>query len=115
MRNLKKILAMVLALVMSLSLMATAGAADFKDQADVSEKYQTAVEVLRNLEVFNGYAEDNTFRPENSITREEVAAIIYRIATGDVKGASAGIYADYNIFKDVTPDRWSAGDRKSVV
>ena len=109
MRNLKKILAMVLALVMSLSLMATAGAADFKDQADISEKYQTAVEVLRNLEVFNGYAEDNTFRPENSITREEVAAIIYRIATGDVKGASAGIYADYNIFKDVTPDRWSAG------
>ena len=31
MRNLKKILAMVLALVMSLSLMATAGAADFTD------------------------------------------------------------------------------------
>ena len=108
MRNLKKILAMVLALVMSLSLMANAGAADFTDASSINEKYETAIEVLEGLGVFKGY-QDGTFQPQGSITRAETAAIIYRIVTGDVKDEQVGIYADYNLFTDVPSTSWFAG------
>ena len=109
MRNLKKILALVLALVMSLSLMATAGATDFQDAEDISEAYETAIEVLNGLEVFKGYDNGATFKPQGNITRAEVAAIIYRIATGDVTDAQKDIYSSWGLFTDVVDGSWYAG------
>ena len=106
MRNLKKILALVLALVMSFSLMATANA--FTDDEKITDTYETAVTVLSGLKVFQGY-DDGTFLPQGSITRAEVAAIIYRIVTGDVADTQVGIYADYNKFNDVKSTSWYAG------
>ena len=106
MRNLKKILALVLALVMSFSLMATANA--FTDDEKITDTYETAVTVLSGLKVFQGY-DDGTFQPQGPITRAEVAAIIYRIVTGDVADTQVGIYADYNKFDDVKSTSWYAG------
>ena len=106
MRNLKKILALVLALVMSFSLMATANA--FTDDEKITDTYETAVTVLSGLKVFQGY-DDGSFLPQGSITRAEVAAIIYRIVTGDVEDKQVGIYADYNKFNDVKSTSWYAG------
>ena len=108
MRNLQKILALVLALVMSLSLMATAGARDFTDGDQIDETFAESVDVLTGLEVFQGYPSGD-FQPKGDITRAEVAAIIYRIATGDVTDSQVGIYADYNKFSDVPSDNWAAG------
>ena len=68
MRNLKKILALVLALVMSLSLMATASA-DFSDADQITESYQQAVNVLNGVKVFQGYDNGATFQPKGDITR----------------------------------------------
>ena len=109
MRNLKKILALVLALVMSLSLMMTASAAtDFKDDGSI-ESYREAIEVLHGLGVFNG-DQDGNFNPKSEITRAEVAAIIYRIATGDVTGDNKTSYSVYgNQFTDVLDEDWFAG------
>ncbi len=106
MRNLKKILALVLALVMSFSLLATANA--FTDSQDIDGTYEEAVEVLSALKVFQGY-ENGSFQPKGEITRAEVAAIIYRIVTGDVTDKQVGIYADYNKFDDVKSTSWYAG------
>ena len=103
----KKLLAMVLALVMTLSLAVSANAA-FKDADKVSADYSEAVAVLNGMGVFKGY-EDGSFQPQGNITRAEVAAIVYRVYTADVKDAKASMYATYNKFSDMTGAGWAAG------
>ena len=103
----KKLLAMVLALVMTLSLAVSANA--FKDDKDVSADYAEAVAVLNGMDVFKGY-EDGSFKPQGNITRAEVATIIYRIYTGDVaKNDKSGLYSTYNKFSDMTGAGWAQG------
>lgn len=111
MRNLKKVLALALAMVMALSLMVTgAGAATtFNDDGEISAAYREGVEVLTGLKVFKGKNTTENFAPKDTITRAEVAAIIYRLVTGDVTDKQAGIHADYAKFSDVAADHWAAG------
>ena len=104
----KKLLAMVLALVMTLSLAVSANAA-FKDADKVSDTYEEAVAVLNGMGVFKGY-EDGSFQPQGNITRAEVATIIYRIYTQDLaKNDKSGLYASYNKFSDMAGAGWAAG------
>ena len=109
MRNLKKILAMVLALVMSLSLMATAGAAQFPD-VDDSNPYKTAIDVLDELKVFQGF-EDGTFKPTDTLNRAQAAVLVYRIATGDVdnKYLDNYTYMQQSKFNDLDGYNWAKG------
>jgi len=103
----KKLLAMVLALVMTLSLAVSASAV--KADEKINEDYAEAVAVLNGMGVFKGY-EDGSFKPENNITRAEVATIIYRIYTADVaKNDKSGLYASYNKFTDMAGAGWAAG------
>ena len=103
----KKLLAMVLALVMTLSLAVSANAA-FKDDKSISDDYAEAVAVLNGMGVFKGY-EDGSFQPAGDITRAEVSAIVYRVYTQDVKDAKASMYATYNKFSDMAGASWAAG------
>ena len=104
----KKLLALVLALVMTLSLAVVGSNAAFKDADKVSDTYAEAVDVLAGMKVFQGYT-DGTFQPEGSITRAEVAAIVYRLYTGDVADKQASLYATYNKFNDMGGAKWAAG------
>ena len=104
----KKLLALVLALVMTLSLAVVGSNAAFKDADKVNETYAEAVDVLAGMKVFQGYT-DGSFQPEGSITRAEVAAIVYRLYTGDVTDKQASLYATYNKFSDMTGAAWAAG------
>ena len=63
----KKFLSLVLALVMTMSLVTvSAGAKDFADDSDID--YKAAVDVISELGVVNGYSDD-TFRPDGLLTR----------------------------------------------
>ena len=102
----KKLLAMVLALVMTLSLAVSANA--FKDDKSISDDYAEAVAVLNGMGVFKGY-EDGSFQPKGDIIRAEVSAIVYRVYTQDVKDAKASMYATYNKFSDMAGAGWAQG------
>ena len=104
----KKLLAMVLALVMTLSLAVVGSNAAFKDADKIAANYNEAVQVLSGMGVFKGDNNGN-FNPESAITRAEVAAIVYRLYTGDVKDNQAALYATYNKFADMNNAKWAAG------
>ena len=102
MRNLKKVLAMALALVMSLSLVTIANADDFKDNNEIS--YKEAVDVMSAIGVINGY-EDGSFQPDGILTREEAAKLICTLLLGD---GSDKLGTTSSSFTDVAATRWSA-------
>ena len=114
MRNLKKFLALVLAMMMVMGLMVTVNAASISDYSDankITPTYYEAVEVLSALGVFEGDA--SGFRPGDTITRGEAAAVLYRIMSGDTNKNSKlpDIYKDFCEFTDVigTGYDWAAG------
>ena len=78
MRNLKKILALVLSLMMVLSVMVTASATDFADDADITNK--EAVEVMSALGILSG--SQGKFAPKGTLERAQAAKIIAFIKLG---------------------------------
>ena len=98
MRNLKKILSLVLAMMMVLSLMVTASATTFADDEDIDANYKEAVEVLTGLKVINGVGDE--FLPKDYLNREAAAKIVaYVKLGGDVDATIAE--ALNNPFSDV--------------
>ena len=76
----KKFLSLVLALVMTMSLVTvSAGAKDFADDSDID--YKAAVDVISELGVVDGYSDD-TFRPDGLLTRGAAAKIICNLILG---------------------------------
>ncbi len=107
MKTLKKTLCVVLAVVMVVGTLAlTAGATDYVDDAQIT--YDEAVEVLTGLGIFEG-GDGNAFEPQRTITRAEMATVMYRITTGDVAGTQAVIYSKLDYFDDIDEDEWYAG------
>ncbi len=95
MRNLKKILALVLSLMMVLSVMVTASAADFSDADEI--QYAEAVDVLNGLDILTG--SQGKFAPKGTLTRAQAAKIITFIALGEdtnklVKGTGSAQFSD---------------------
>ena len=80
--NLKKILALVLAFACAFTMFA--GAA-FTDSADI--KATEAVNMLSALGVINGYT-DGSFKPNDTVTRAEMAKMIYVLRTGSDKATA---------------------------
>ena len=98
----KKLLALVLALVMSLSLVTISNAA-FKDADKID--YKEAVDVMNAVGVFIGDEKGN-FNAKENLTREQAAKIIAYLELGS-KAADALVGGA--TFTDVASTRWSAG------
>ncbi len=106
MRNLKKFLALVLALMMVVSVMITVSAKEYTDEKDIDAAYKTAVDAMTNVGVFEGTS-DTEFSPTDNITRASMAAIVYRIMTGDVDDDYVELYSGgKSVFTDVTAGSW---------
>ena len=88
----KKFLSLVLALVMTMSLVVvSASATEFEDFGDVkSIEHPEAVEVLNKIGVITGY-EDGSFHPEKTLTREQAAKIICIMALGTDAASKLGV------------------------
>jgi hypothetical protein len=111
MRNLKRVLALALALVMTLGLMVITGsAASYPDQEQISDDYSVAVDVLTQLGVFKGKGTSDgaNFAPKEILDRGSAAALIYRVITGDVTDAKTVNY-QYAVFSDMQDSDWDTG------
>ena len=107
MKNLKKVLSLVLALAMALSLMTAAFAADASDYNDYSKvTYKEAVDVMTAAGIFNG-GDGNNFNPDATLNREQAAKIITYMLVGQEKADK--LTATIAPYADVAANRWSAG------
>ena len=98
----KKLLALVLALVMSLSLV-TISSADFKDADKID--YNEAVDVMNAVGVFIG--DDNgNFNPKANLERAQAAKIVAYLLLGN---KTAEGLAGSGKFTDVAATNWAAG------
>lgn len=111
MKNLKKVLALVLAVVMIMGTVAVASAKDYKDVKS-SDNYAEAIDILSTLGILDGF-EDGTFKADGKLTRAQAAkivAIVHNAATtGTIKGAAAvaDLYSNaQNSFVDCN-DSWA--------
>ena len=101
--NLKKVLALVLAFACAFTMFA--GAASYSDQADI--KASTAVDMLSSLGVIQGY-DDGSFKPNNTVTRAQMAKMIFTIMNGGNDNANA--YASLpTAFTDLPTAAWAQG------
>ena len=101
----KKFLSLVLALVMTMSLVTvSAGAKDFTDSSKI--QYTEAVDVMSAVKVIDGYAEGD-FRPSTTLTRGAAAKIICNLILGPT--TAGALVADAAPYKDVPTNHTFAG------
>ena len=101
MKNLKKVLALVLAFACAFTMFA--GAA-FTDQADIKVADEV-VDTLTELGIIEGF-EDGSFQPDATVTRAQMAKMIYVLRTGN---SDASAYNnDKTSFTDIGT-HWARG------
>ena len=94
MKNLKKVLALVLAVVMIMSVVTVASAKDYTD-VKATDDYADAIDALSSLNILDGFKDgDNySFKADGTFTRAQAAkivAIVHNAATnGAIKGQDA--------------------------
>jgi len=105
MRNLKKVLVLVLCLAMMASIMVTGAAAAFTDAKDIDSKHQEAVDMSVALNIIQGYP-DGSFKPNGNVTRAEMAKIICIALNGGQEPATS--VKPTPTFKDIDGN-WAEG------
>lgn len=103
MKNLKKILSLVLVFAMMATVLVIGTGAAFSDEEDIN--YDEAVSVLAGIGVLDGI--DGAYKPSEVLTREQAAKIIAYAMLGKV--AADALTVGKAPFTDVAATRWSAG------
>ena len=104
MKNLKKVLAMVLAFACTFTMFA--GAKVFEDVPAGSD-YSEAITMLSDLGIIQG-KDDGKYHPEDTITRAEVTTIVNRMLGRSADKAFVDSHADtLTQFDDVSRTDWA--------
>ena len=104
MLNLKKVIALVCTLALVITSVSVVSFAEAYTDVTESSAYYEAVESLSKLGIVTGY-EDGTYKPEETVTRAEMAALIARI-----QGYEETAKANANtVFTDVPSTYWASG------
>ena len=105
MKNLKKVLAVVLTIAMMLTVAPAFAFTDVPSEGSTAE----AINVLAALGLLQGY-EDQTFRPGETITRAEFAAVICRLINLEDAALSAqGTPSEFTDVPSNPADPWEVG------
>ena len=94
----KKVLSLILAIAMMLSLASTVGAVKF---ADVDENYEWAQDAIKTLseeDVITGY-DDGTFKPGKSITRQEAITLFSKALGASAESNKSIVDFAYGIYE----------------
>jgi len=106
MKNLRKVLALVLVVAMMASLVISASALSAKDYTDYSEVVnKDAVAMLTELGIINGYPAGD-FQPAGVVTRAEMAKMIYVVLNS---GNDQAPTPDAQRYSDVYKGHWAEG------
>lgn len=106
MKNLKRVLALVLTIATLLTFATVASAATVTDANQVDDKYEVAVNMMMKKEIIEGY-NDGTFKPEQIVKRAEMAKMICVSLLG--KEQAEKLTTNRQIFSDVPASHWAAG------
>lgn len=107
MKNLKRILSLMVALVLCLGMASVASAASYDAYPDADEvSYEEAMDVLVALGIIEG-TDSGSLAPTGTLTREQAAKIIAYLCLGETSAEALTAYTAP--FTDVAADRWSAG------
>lgn len=105
MKNLKKLVSVVLSLAMVISAMAVTVSAKSFGDVDTTAGYYEAVNVLSDLAILEGDDQGN-FNGDADIKRSEFAAVVCR-AMGQENAANGS--KGTTIFSDVSAEHWASG------
>ena len=95
----KRIFSAVMTVMMIMSLMICSYAASFSDVESTHSNY-AAITTLADMGIINGYT-DGTFKPDNAVTRAEMAKLISVLYGYDVATVAK------SPFTDVADDHWA--------
>ncbi|MDD6274267.1 MAG: S-layer homology domain-containing protein [Clostridiaceae bacterium] len=107
MSNLKKVLALVLVLALSLTMFAGAieTVLPYDDVEELTAEQLDSLKLLYALGVIKG--DGDSVNPTDTLTRGELAAILYRLYTGDAEEKYVSTYStDCPYFDDVEAGKW---------
>ncbi len=103
MKNLKKLVSVILTVAMLVSSLAALSVSAAYDDVDASNSYAKAIEVLSGLSIAKGDEEGN-FNPTADVKRSEMVAFICRM-----KGEESIATATGSKFDDVAENHWANG------
>ncbi len=100
----KRFISFLIITIITISTVLPVGAAAFSDIQD-TDYFAQAASLLKEFGVLDGYP-DGTFKPQNSITRAEMAAIVCRLIAKDHEATDLKGETE---FLDVPSDHWATG------